>query len=507
MLLNMEGWVRRMAAAHGGGMSGQRQTVRDLLAQAAEWLGCLCVSFALGMARLSSEAGLSGAQIRMQLSAAATMLKHRGLSVKAARSLTFLVMVALREESSPSPQDNIPHQLHFISLYIAGLQNQPGMDSWGLSSPPSGSSPLNPSPSPFTDNARAIDGIIISLHGVFHARLSVLAHAVGLGSHAVTVMTSGPLWEMFEAAARVGLHPYDRLRCSHGFDADGNHLSTSYSAQFIEEVSGFLKLLMEADVVGEDSSPGQGGRDLGNEKETTSGGLLSREQWNIILACLAAAHALLHSEALGCLVGQLWYIGVHSHQPSCNSSSSSSCSSQQMLGDSNGSASVSSCSDDEQEYSVGHLLFTVFSDLRSVMVHAFDFASCNCPRIVEGDDPHSASAMALRLKLRGISLAELEGMEGDMPLTFFDVPTRSQAGVREEGLSILAQMRSLATELLAMLHSNLVRVVWALDGASGRCCRRRCSGACPRSSRRIGGGRCGAATQAASTCRFPASCS
>ena len=406
----------------------------------------------------------------MQLSVAATMLKHRGLAINAAQPLMLLLKMLHREDpgdAASTLRAGIPHfRLHFISLYMASLHNQPGVD-WGLSS-----SPLDPF-SYSTDEAAALAHTILSLHGIvlerlsnLHGivlgRLSNLACAVHLGSSlALAVMTTGPVWATFAAAARVGLHPCSRLRSSQqNIAAEGYHVGVSRVIASIVSVSS--RLMLEAGDIGAaasseggvTSSTGQGSIDLGNKEEiSTSEGLPSQEQRNGILACVTATHVLLHMEALSCLIGQLWHARVYprllvsdtrnsSQQPGASGGSGS------------GSAAFGSCNG-EQGCTVGQVLLTVFSDLRSVMGRAFDFAGRRCPRVVEGDESASASAIALGLKLLGNSLVRLEEVASDTPLTFLDVPTQAQAGVREEGLSILAQMKSLATELLAMmLHSN-----------------------------------------------------
>ena len=461
MLLTLEGWVRRMATAHGGGASSEQQHVEELLVETVLWLSNMSRHHLVAVQRLHGEAGLSGAELRMQLSAAATLLKHRGLAINAAQPLTLLTKLLLQTDRLANPGDaasafpfskvSIPHfHLHAISLYITCHHKQPGVD-WGLSA-----SPLDPLPS-FTDDVKALAGTVLFLHGIILKRLSDVAGTVHLGSHALAVMAKGPVWAMFMAAARVSLHPGDRLHSGRDIDAEGCHFGIAKVIAVIAFSSS--KLMFEAGVIiGEEvssegfaaSSTAQGSSELGDEEEGSSEGLLLRGQRRSnILACVSAAHALLHSEALSCLVGQLWHIRVHlrlvSHARSLFL----------QPGASGGSAAVGSC-DGEQGRTVGQVLFAVFSDLHSVMGHAFSFASRSRPRIVEGEDSVPVSEMTFGLKLLGDSLFRLEvEVASDTPLTFLDVPTQAQAGVREDGLSILAQLRSLATELLAVLHSNL----------------------------------------------------
>ena len=458
MLLTLEGWVRRMEVTYGGGASGQH--VEDLLAEAVAWLGRMCHSHVRGVRRLHGEAQPSGAEIRMQLSAAATMLKHGGVAAKAARPFMSLILDSLRDASASLC---IPHQLHFISLYVASRD-------WGLSSPFPCSIPLDPL-SAFTENARALADTVLSLHGAIQARLFSLTPAVGLGSLALSVMTTGPVWEVFLASVRVGLHPGGRLLSSLGFDPEGYHTGTTNVICFMERASAFsLRLISATAATGPLAatgggclsesivalSPGQRSSAVGSEAaavaaEASSADRLPREQRRIILACVTAAYALLHTEALCCLVGQLWHIRV---EPRLLPSSDSSGSSEQLPGASGGGTFCGL--NGQGEYLVGHLVLGVFSDLRSVMGRAFDLVSRSCPLlVVEGDETGSSSAAALGRKLREISLVGLETeAAGSTPLSFFDVPTRAQAGVMEEGLRILSQMRSLATELLAMINSN-----------------------------------------------------
>ena len=431
--------MRQMATAYDdGGASGQQQPrVQDMLAAAVAWLGHMCVSHVVAVQRLHGEARPSGAELRMQLSAAATLLKY--LNAEASRPFTLLILLSLSEEPWDAAAALLDsHQLHFISLYIAGLQNQPaaGVSSWGLSSASPGSTPLDPL-SFFTVGARSLAFNILTLHGNLLDQLFHLACAVGLGSLALTVMTTGPVWESFAAAAHVSLHPYDRLRSSREFDAEGYHMGTSNAISFIAHASYIARRLVEA-AFGE---------------ETYNDNRPLQEQRSSILACVTAAHALLHSEALGCLIGQLWHIRA---RPGVSGRRGSS---QQPSG--SGEGDYSDFSNDEEGYTVGHLVLGVFSDLHSVMECAFDLASRSCPHIVEADDSAagssagSSSEMAMGHRLQEFSLVGLEvEVEGSTPPSFFDVPTRAQAGVREEGLSSLSQIRSLVTELLAMLNSN-----------------------------------------------------
>ena len=432
--------MRQMATAYDdGGASGQQQPrVQDMLAAAVAWLGHMCVSHVVAVQRLHGEARPSGAELRMQLSAAATLLKY--LNAEAARPFTLLILLSLSEEPWDAAAALLDsHQLHFISLYIAGLQNQPaaGVSGWGLSSASPGSTPLDPL-SFFTVGARSLAFNILTLHGNLLDQLFHLACPVGLGSLALTVMTTGPVWASFAAAARVSLHPYDRLHSSREFDAEGYHMGTSNAISFIAQASYIARHLVEA-AFGE---------------ETYNDNPPLQEQRSSILACVTAAHALLHSEALGCLIGQLWHIRA---RPGVSGRRGSS---QQPSG--SGEGDYSDCSDAEEGCTVGHLVLGVFSDLHSVMECAFDLASRSCPHIVEADDSAGSSAgssseMAMGHRLQEFLLVGLEvevEVEGSTPPSFFDVPTRAQAGVREEGLSSLSQIRSLVTELLAMLNSN-----------------------------------------------------
>ena len=466
--------MRRMTVACGGGASEQH--VKDLLAGAVAWLGIMSLTHVLAVLQLHGEAQPSGAELRMQLSATATMLKYGGLAITAARPFAFPIMMSIQEppREAASAWGSIPHQLHFVSLYIAALQNQPGGD-WGLYSPSFGGFLHDPSLIPFTEDSRDLADSVLSLHQIIQARLFYLTNTADLGPHALAVMTTGPVWGMFAAAAGIGLHPYGRLHSSQDFDPEGYHTGTTRVISFIEQASAISSTLMAvAAARGEDASPeglltrgqrsstlacvtepsrGQSSSTLGDKvgaaAAASSMGCLSKEQRSIVLACVTSAHALLHSEALGCLVGQLWHIRVNPRLTTRDSSGSS-----QQPGGALGGRALSSSSSKEG-YMVGQLVLKVFSDLRNVMGCAFGLASRSCPRIVEDEDSSPSSEAALGRKLRKISLVGLETeVAGSTPLSFFDVPTRVQSEVMGEGLRILSQMRSLATELLAMINSN-----------------------------------------------------
>ena len=449
--------MRRMVAAYGDRASGQQQQVKDVIAKAVAWLGRMCHSLVMGVHRLRSDAKLSGAELRMQLSAAATVLKHWGLAGKAAQPFTSLVMLSLLAPSrdAASAPDSMPHHLHFISLYFAGLQNPQTVMNWGPSLHPSGGFRCYPS----TEDARIMVSTILNLHGVIQARLFRLAPAVGLGALALSVMTTGPVWDMFTVAAAVGLPSREWLQSCPGSDAVIYHLGITRAIDFIDEASAFSRLLSGAAVLGEVTSlegllSRQGSTALGNgEGPAAPEGLPSREQRSSILACVTAVHALLHSEALGCLVGQLWHVSVEPRQlPSSDSCGSFE---QQPGAASSCGDGSSSSSGGEEGCTVGRRVVAVFSDLRSVMEHAFDLASRCRPQVMEGDDSGSSSVTALGLKLQGISLAGLEGVD-ITPVSFSDVPTRAQSEVMEQaGLSMLSQLRSLATELLTMSTAAL----------------------------------------------------
>ena len=280
-----------------------------------------------------------------------------------------------------------------------------------------------------------------------------------LSSHAVAILTSGPVWSLFHTASRVGLHPYGRLVSQGGFSDDQiTHAPAHNAVYFFGEASPLLL------------------------------GLLLRG--GDTLACVTAAHALLHSEVLDCLVGQLWHVGVPVGRH------------KQISSDSNSRTPVPKQQEGRRAVAspLQHASGIVYSGLRSVMAFSYSFFRDMLYALAGWDDDEKVweevvddswaaggplllgAFMYLRNAMRHVcshndGLLEEGSPELDAfcsrleafpptsksqgfaspPLIFFDVPTRAQAEAMEAGMSTLSQMRILVTELLTMLTAASAR--------------------------------------------------
>ena len=147
MLLVLEGWVRRMAGEHQRGEPDKR--VEGFLQGAARWLGGMCLSYLFGFQRIRGTAPPSGAELRMQLSAIATLLKaisgqtpegtsHIQLNPTASNRLQlpeasdlFLHLLQTSLDTFRETASGVaPFELHLVSLYMACVLGQSGMEDY-----------------------------------------------------------------------------------------------------------------------------------------------------------------------------------------------------------------------------------------------------------------------------------------------------------------------------------------------------------------------------------------
>ena len=224
----IDGCVRRMAEA---ATAATGQWTKAWLKQATEWLASMCNTFSSGMQQLRGAERMTDAELRMLLSATATVAKNRGLNVEA----THLFLWCLRPLSHSLCGFDSQH-LHFLSLYMAAVhQPQPGPQQclpagldWCGISPPNDDGPLHPQLVSASSNIIGLS-CMVQPHlykllqtgsvGKQHTT-SPPQHAASLspsGPRALAVLTSGPAWAMFNAAATYRLHPFGRLQSDSGF--------------------------------------------------------------------------------------------------------------------------------------------------------------------------------------------------------------------------------------------------------------------------------------------------
>ena len=459
----LEGWVRRMAAAHQGKPS---QEVGDCFHVASCWLGDMCNAHLLGFQQIRGASQPSGAELRMQLSAITTMSKISGsISIPEASGL-FLWHLKNSLCSVIEVASGTAHfELHMVSLYMACVMGQPGID-WrifpigSLDGPPSVSSKL-----PYAAHT------VICLQGyvglcVFRTELA----SINLAEHAIALLMSGPLWSMLQAALGVSLHPFCRLPsyCAFGSDASGNHGPTSQALRTLLTLSNFvsngLRLALDPPSSGGPPFSDSANPDAGHPASSDVNSAASREehqpasaeQRSMVLACIAAAHALLHCDALDRLV-ELWHMRV-------------------LTGQLGGRRDAAGSGGDEPAGSredagyglgaVGGPLQLLLLCLADVLRHSSTFICICLASNVGDDDLLQVNVGNVGRKLTHIVTFEFFVGRDTPSASFFDVPTRTQAEVTQAGIRMLSQLRSLATELLTMSSAVLAQPDQQLDASS-----------------------------------------
>ena len=505
MMSSLEAWTRHAVSTHRGVAAQQGKLQQAALLLIRAFHSNLSGSTQLRRSSCSSkgEPPAESAEIRAQLSVATSIFKMRDTLTQSRQTganyfLWFLSIFSHHSEHGGLPahgQTALQH-LNFSQLYTLSTQNQPLLD-WGPVST-SDLAQIRPGSStaarPHGEHQSLRSFTSSTEHCSAYLQPSILSHSIhllhrqatewlvkdtildaDLGSNAVAVLTSGPAWSLFHAASRISLHPYGRLASGGGFGENGIfHPPTHNAAQFFADTSELL-----------------------HSQLLRCGGAL---------ACISAANTLLHSEVLDCLVGQLWHVGVpvgrHTRissnsrgalaggpqQGGSNSSGASEPKVQQIDGGIPAASpqprstigivfsglrralafsygffwntlyawagwnSAGSREEEEQEQeeacddwvAVGQLLLGAFTNLRNAMRHA---CSHNEGLLEEG----SPELDAFCSRLGGLPLTSLALGCASPPLFFFDILNQAEAEAMEVGMSTLSHMRSLVTELLAVL--------------------------------------------------------
>ena len=480
MLLMLEAWTRQAVSTHRGVAAQQKK-----LQQAAVLLIQMIYSHRSAQICSGSkgEPSAASAEIRVQLSVIVSIFKMRDVIIESSLTDTYNFLWFLELCSHLSKHGGLPphgraalQRLSFSQLFMLSVQPQPGLD-WGATSA-SDPSQLGPSRS-FTSSLEPGDAYLEpsilshSIHLLHRQTTELLVRDTildaSLSSCAIAILTSGPVWSLFHAASRVGLHPYGRLISHYGFSDDHiTHVPTHNAVYFFGGASSLLL------------------------------GLLLRG--GDTLACVTAAHALLHSEVLDCLVGQLWHVGIPVGRHTQFSSDSNMMPPVPMPQRGGGSPAASpqprttvgivysglrralafsygffwntlyawagwnsagggeageEQSEKEEEacddwVAVGHLLLGAFTNLSNAMRHACSHRE----GLIEEGSPE-LDAFCSRLEVIPLTSLALEC--ASPPLFFFDVLNRAEVEAMEAGMSTLSQMRSLVTELLTMLTAASAR--------------------------------------------------
>ena len=470
MLLMLEGWVRRMAGAYQGGLN---QRIRGSLRNASSWLGEMCSAHLLGVQRIRGAAQPSGAELRMQLSAATTLSKVSGTTPEAADLFLLHLKNLLCPDVGADLTGTAHLEVHLVSLYMACVLGQPGMESRifpvsSLDGPPRRS---------------VIAHAVLYLQNIIRVWMFRATPAVSMGQHAIALLMTGPLWSMLHAALGINLHPFFRLSSYSAFGCDGRHRPTSEALQTLLTMSDFVLygLLLATG----QPFPSRGGRSSGvhfsdasgpDAELTASSGVgsstshqgpqlpSSSEQRSMVLACVTATNALLHSDVLDRLV-ELWHMRVLTGQLGTTQSARVNASvSQKPHSTDSSSLGESADSSDAAGYgwvTVGDPLRGLLLNLADVLQRSHSFIRL-ASTVSAGDLP--ASSADFEHKLSSINFDGLAG--SDTPsASFFDVPTRTQAETTQAGLSMLTQLRSLATELLTMSSAVLAQPDQQLDAS------------------------------------------
>ena len=355
-------------------------------------------------------------------------------------------------------------RVHAFSRFAAILHQQPGPD-WDLVMPLDGGT-----------NSVTVASSIVSLLCSHACHLEGLDQ--GVRGPVAAVFTSGPLWASFNAAARISLHPFNRLASGSGFNGEGVRIPTWSVLRFFLGIMRSLDdclsqlLLPPSEPDGEEfaselpaadlpSMPAEGrGKSAATRpmdgQEPLLGGYQSRgEEGKVrrqqVLACVSAARDLLSSEALDCLVGQLWHTRIPDSSGETESSRDDESDSGQggpddradEQGSSDGGGSSGSwrtwhSEDDSSEF--GGVTSTVAHCLRSFLIDLFlELEHSSAILAYRGPTPSNRRMGGLAAKMcpRGVMLS------------VFDVPTRAQAESMRAGLCFLSQMRSFAARMLS----------------------------------------------------------
>ena len=463
MLLMLEGWVRRMAGARQG-VTDQR--VRRYLRDASCWLGNICSAHLSGVQQIRGAAQPSGAELRMQLSATATISKISGLTLEAAflwhlkNSLcAFLEAAAVTAHL----------ELHLVSLFVACILDQPGIECRIF--------PFSSFDGPPRRSVMA--HTVLYLQSSMGLWMSQAIPAVSLAEHAIVLLTSGPMWSMLEAAMGFSLHPFCRLPCYSAFGSDVIHSPTTEVLQALLTTTDLVLygLGFPLDLPSPGSGPHSGATDPDAGHPASSAGPgtdsaafeelqpASAEQRAMVLACITAANALLHSDALDRLI-ELWHVRVLSDQLGIELSVRGTASGswdKHSAGSGSGESAGSCCGD------AGYGLATVGVPLRALLLSLVDVLQRSHAFIclastAGGDGDLSASSADFEHKLSSISFDGL-AVSNNSSTSFFDVPTRTQAEATQAGLSMLSQLRGLAAELLTMSSVELAQPDLQLDSS------------------------------------------
>ena len=511
MSLTLEGWVRRVVGVREGEHSPR---MRDHLPEFMWWLGCVCSAHLSGVQRIRGAAQPSGAELRMQLSALATMSKIGRLMPEAPNlflhHLTDSLCTVMEADAGTGHLE-----LHFISLYMACILGQPGMERRifpiGLLDSVSSSPHGSPDPPTLAHNTlclqinvgawvtRAVQRASSNLE----EQAAEPAAAIKLAEHAVALLTSGPLWSMLQAVLAVSLHPFCRLSsycCTFGtpqalqilldisrYVSDGLGLAlqpsfsrgNSSSNTDAAEPDAGIALDLDLDLPSPREAPfsdtadpdaahpaSSARSDVGSAASQEEHQPASAEQRSMVLSCIAAANALLHSDALD-LLFELWHMGISAGQPGSVESSSNQGigeSQEQHSVDSGNGESPGSCHDAGSELlTVSTLLKGLLFNTAVVLQHSYVIMCCDS---AVSDGNLSASRADFERRLNSITFDELEGCSENPSTSFFDVPTQTQAEATQAGLSMLTQLRSLAAELLTMTSVALPQPDQQLDASS-----------------------------------------
>ena len=492
MLLILEGWVRRMARAQQGEPD---QQVGGFLEAAARWLGGMCQSHLSGFQRIRGAALPSGAELRMQLSAIATLLKAiSGQTPEASSRIQphptasnriqlpeasdlFLRLLQNSLDTITETASVVAHfELHLVSLYMACVLGQSEMESRVF---PIG---VLDEPSPL--------GMVDTLHmarTVLHMQNTIggwvfqATPDVSLGLHAVVLLTSGPMWSMLQAALGVSLHPFCRLPSYCTFGCNGDHWPTSGAVKALLNISDFISnglwLVLGQSTPGEDplhdtAYPFSTTSDVGPASSHGPKPASAAEQRSMVLSCITAANALLHSEALDHLYG-LRHMRVTTMGDEPNSGgyryeqrgredasgspelNSNACSGSGESPSGSGE-SPSGCGSAEcRLVTVGALLQVILYNVGAILQRSHAFICLASTAVGDGD--LSATGADFEQRLARICFDELEGKGYPSDNSFFDVPIRTEAEATQAGLSMLTQLRSMATELLTTSNAALAQ--------------------------------------------------
>ena len=383
-------------------------------------------------------------------------------------------------------QDGVPpllacpaKRIHAFSRFAALLHQQPGPD-WDLVLPLDGGL-----------NSVVAASCVISLLCSHACRLEGLVRGPEgplAAGPLPAAFTSGPLWGAFNAAARISLHPFNRLASGFGFSQEGINAPTWSVIRFVvgitrslgsclsqllpppsqpddesEEAAGDLSAAELSTMPNEEGMQPAAARPTDGQEPLPDGHQSSGEEGEVrqqVLACVSAVRDLLSSEALDCLMGQLWHnrIPALGGRTGSGRHSGSSIGGQDGLdcaGGSHGSSGESSSGDSDEDDSSGSWrtwhsgdgsnefggdTSTVAFCLRHFIIDLFLGVERSTSILAYCEPtPYSRPMEELVAEMcpRGVMLS------------VFDVPTRAQAKAMAAGLCFLSQMRSLVARMLS----------------------------------------------------------